>query len=462
MGTKPGDVVAALKALVKDAEEAEEKAVAARRRARAARTLLEEEQATTVLEKAAVAARQLVPGSSSSTNHTSPSSYEETVVAGLHLQAAAILNVRSLVNIILDSTSTTYASWRDLMMMVLERYALLDHVNSDVASSTDLGWRRMDSVVLNWISNSITLELHQVVRERGATARHLWLAIENQFLDNREQRTLHLDTAFRNFVQGDLIVSEYCRKFKNMADALADLGSPVDDRILVLNILRGLNPLFEHLGAIIRRYTPFPSFLKVQDDLILEELHLDSSGSPADATALYTYPAPAAARPPAPTPTPPSRPLSNGGTGKKGKNKKNAGGGRGRGGNSSNTTPTPPAPSGTDAKVPASLPTFVNPWQGHIAMYPGPLPGGFQRPQALMAAPSYYPAPGYTLGQQQHAPYQPTGHPGLVRAGTSNRWQTPSTPWCLLNHPLPRTGWLTPALRTTPPRQLVISHTPVL
>jgi hypothetical protein len=36
-------------------------------------------------------------------------------------------------------------------------------------------------------------------------------------------------------------VSEYCRKFKNMADALADLGSPVDDRILVLNILRGLS-----------------------------------------------------------------------------------------------------------------------------------------------------------------------------------------------------------------------------
>jgi hypothetical protein len=95
-------------------------------------------------------------------------------------------------------------------------------------------------------------------------------------------------------------VSEYCRKFKNMADALADLGSPVDDRILVLNILRGLNPRFEHLDAIIQRYTPFPSFLKVRDDLILEELHLDSSGPPADATTLYTCPAPVAARPPAP------------------------------------------------------------------------------------------------------------------------------------------------------------------
>jgi hypothetical protein len=303
MCTKPGNVTtdaatlkAKLDALVKDAEEAKEKAVAARRRARAIRTLLEEEQTAATLEKAVVAARQLVLGSSSGTTHTSSasSSYEETVVAGLHLQAAVVLNVRSLVNIVLDSTST-YASWRDLMMMVLERYALLDHVDSDVSSSIDPGWRRMDNVILNWISNSITAELHQVVRERGATTRHLWLAIKNQFLGNREQRTLHLDAAFRNFVQGNLNVSEYCRKFKNMADALADLGSPVDDRILVLNILRGLNPRFEHLSTIIRRYTPFPSFLKVRDDLILEELHLENSGPPTDATALYTCPAPTAA-----------------------------------------------------------------------------------------------------------------------------------------------------------------------
>jgi hypothetical protein len=157
-----------------------------------------------------------------------------------------------------------------------------------------------------------------------------------------------------------------------MADALTDLRSPVDDRILILNILRGLNPRFEHLAAIIRRYMPFPSFLKIRDDLILEELHLDSSGPPADATTLYTCTAPAAAKPPAPAPAPPSRPPSNGGTSKKGKNKKNASGDGGCGGNSGNTTPTPSAPSGTDAKVPASWPSYVNPWQGHIAMYPGP------------------------------------------------------------------------------------------
>jgi hypothetical protein len=99
----------------------------------------------------------------------------------------------------------------------------------------------MDNIVLNWISNFISMDLHPVVRERGCTTRHLCPAIENQFLDNHEQRTLHLDAAFRTFVQGDLSVNECYRKFKAMADGLADLGAPVEDRILVLNILRGLN-----------------------------------------------------------------------------------------------------------------------------------------------------------------------------------------------------------------------------
>jgi hypothetical protein len=58
-----------------------------------------------------------------------------------------------------------------------------------------------------------------------------------------------------------------------MVDGLADLDTPIDDRILVLNILRGLNQRFEHMGSVIRRYSPFPNLLKVRDDLLLEELH---------------------------------------------------------------------------------------------------------------------------------------------------------------------------------------------
>jgi hypothetical protein len=102
------------------------------------------------------AVRQRVPSSSSSSSSpaaasqlvpTASSTYEDTVVAGLHLQAAAMLNVCQLVNIIIDS-STNYASWRDLMEQALQCYVLIKHVTDD-APSNDPGWIRMDSVVLN-------------------------------------------------------------------------------------------------------------------------------------------------------------------------------------------------------------------------------------------------------------------------------------------------------------------------
>jgi hypothetical protein len=53
------------------------------------------------------------------------STYEDMVVTGLHFQTAAVLNVRQLVNIVVDSSSTSYAGWRDLMQQALQRYTLL-------------------------------------------------------------------------------------------------------------------------------------------------------------------------------------------------------------------------------------------------------------------------------------------------------------------------------------------------
>jgi hypothetical protein len=236
------------------------------------------------------------------------------------------------------------------MEQALQRYALLQHVTEDTPS-TNPGWIRMDSVVLNWISNSISVYLHQVDREHGCTTCHLWIAIENQLLGNREQRTLHLDAAFRTFVQVDLSVNEYCRKFKAMVDGLADLDASVEDRIIVLNILRGLNKRFEHVGFIIRRYSPFLNFLNVRDDLLLEEIHMDSTGSLAAPTALYTNVASPAANPSSSTPSHPPTGGNSSADGNRTKyhNKKrnsSHGGGHngknntgGRGGSSGQTTP---------------------------------------------------------------------------------------------------------------------------
>jgi hypothetical protein len=117
----------------------------------------------------------------------------------------------------------------------------------------------------------------------------------------------------------------------------------VEDRILVLNVLRGLSDRYAHLRTWITRQRPFPTFLEVRDDLVMEELtqglqpgSTASTGSSSSSTALAaTSPRPSA--PPRSTATPPSSLLgpppsgpSGGGRGGRG-SRRRRGGGRGGG-----------------------------------------------------------------------------------------------------------------------------------
>jgi hypothetical protein len=54
----------------------------------------------------------------------------------------------------------------------------------------------MDSVVLSWLYGAITVELQDIIRDQVVPARQVWLALEEQFLRNREARALHLDAQF--------------------------------------------------------------------------------------------------------------------------------------------------------------------------------------------------------------------------------------------------------------------------
>jgi hypothetical protein len=105
-------------------------------------------------------------------------------------------------------------------------------------------WDRMDIVIKSWIWGTISPGLQDVTRQRGHMARDAWLALENHFLSNCETHALHIATAFRSFIQGGLSANYYCRKMKGFTDSLT---ADVTDRVLMLNVLHGLNKNFEHL-----------------------------------------------------------------------------------------------------------------------------------------------------------------------------------------------------------------------
>ena len=146
----------------------------------------------------------------------------------------------------------------------------------------------MDYVVKSWILGTLTDDLAEIISSQGASAKDAWLAVESLFLGNREVRSIQLETKFCNFIQGDLSVTDYCRRMKKMADDLVVTGEIVTNRTLVLNVIRGLNERFTHIGTLLRRARPFPSFLEARDDLVLEEITMENRQTPAAALTAST------------------------------------------------------------------------------------------------------------------------------------------------------------------------------
>jgi hypothetical protein len=115
-------------------------------------------------------------------------------IAALHAQTAGLQNIRSLVSVVLDPTSSHYPRWRGQVLFTLRRYAF-----DDVATPSSRAWSLMDSVVLSWLHGTITVELQDIIRDQADTGRQAWLALEEQFLDNWDARALHLDAQFHLF-----------------------------------------------------------------------------------------------------------------------------------------------------------------------------------------------------------------------------------------------------------------------
>jgi hypothetical protein len=119
----------------------------------------------------------------------------------------------------------------------------------------------------------------------------------------------------------------------------------------------------------------------IQADTMMEEIHLDTSGSAAAPTAFYSNKTPLAPLPP--PLAPPRLPgknnssgLGNGNGSDNNQNRNNNHHNGGSGGKNSDTTVASHSATTNDDQGPPPWPTYVNPTPGHIAMYPGPTPTG--------------------------------------------------------------------------------------
>jgi hypothetical protein len=191
-------------------------------------------------------------------------------------------------------------------------------------------WLRLDSVVLQWIYGTISDDLLNTIIEHNSTAEIAWNRLFNIFYDNKNSRALYLEQEFsRTNMEQFSDASSYCQHLKALSDQLANVGSPVSNDRLVLQLISGLTDAYAAVGSQIRHADSLLQFYKARSMIILEETaRLKKVSSPVDNSSFMASHNDASAD------SSPSRPnRSNNNSSGRGRNNGRGQRGRGRGRN---------------------------------------------------------------------------------------------------------------------------------
>lgn len=355
--------------------------------------------------------------SATSSEPSSPTA-AQVVTNPLPSSQIQLINIKTHVPIVLDLHESNYGQWSQFFHVVFGKFGLGDHIDSSSAVQGDSDWVQNDFSIVSWFYTTVSGEILQIVLSPDDTTYSLWRSIQSLFRDNKETRSVYIGAEFWSLYQGDMTVMAYCTKLKTLADNLRDLGSPVTDKDLVLNLLRGLTPRLHNAVPVLTMQSPFPSFLKARSCLLLEEHRVAQTARMAQAAALMAQ-APSGAIPPGfsmpayfglasqapfshatPQSTRPSHAggYSSGGQGgKKTKAKK-----KGNGDGSSNAS----RPSQSAASPSFAWPPGANPWAGMFQAWPVP-----RAPAGMPGAGLLGVRPGVPAPQALHVAQAPTANP---------------------------------------------------
>ncbi|XP_035829949.1 uncharacterized protein LOC118479506 [Helianthus annuus] len=160
-------------------------------------------------------------------------------------------------------------TWSTLFKVHCQAFEVLDHLSppataappsSDadktVVAAAKALLARLDAIVLQWTYATISQPLLRVILQPGQSAYSAWTAVKNEFNDNKD-----------NFSS----MAKYCQHAKDLATQLESVGAPVDDRMLVINILTGLTDQYDGISTVLQNRDPLPDFNEVRSRLNMEE-----------------------------------------------------------------------------------------------------------------------------------------------------------------------------------------------
>ncbi|XP_023754449.1 uncharacterized protein LOC111902871 [Lactuca sativa] len=163
--------------------------------------------------------------------------------------AFGVNNIKNYIPLILDQTNTHYASWVELFRIQACAYNVLDHNKPKSPRPADID------------------------EDTCATAQELWDRLSEIFQDNKATCAVYLEEQFTSTrLDAFANVTRYCARLKNLADQLTNVGNPVSEQNMVLQLVSGLTKGdYDTIATIIQQSDLLPTFNKAQSQLLLEE-----------------------------------------------------------------------------------------------------------------------------------------------------------------------------------------------
>lgn len=181
--------------------------------------------------------------------------------------ALAVNKVKNFISITLEMEKGQYSSWAELYKIhcrayqVIDQYHIIPPKESATASSETQTavidkalWSRLDAIILQWIYGIISNDLLHTILEPDSTAQQAWERLQNIFQDNKNLRAVYLENQFTHVHMDDFSnVSAYCQELKMLSDQLSNVGAPVSNHRLVLQLIVGLNENYDGVATFIQQ-----------------------------------------------------------------------------------------------------------------------------------------------------------------------------------------------------------------
>jgi len=138
---------------------------------------------------------------------------------------AAVLqtvNIKAHVPVELNLAESNYTEWHCFFDAFIGKFNIDSHLSSPptVEAHRDPWWCMIDQCILSWLYNSISPD----VCAPRATSYSIWSSIHDQFHDNELHHAVYLEVKFWSLVQGDMDITAYTGRLKQLSNALRDVG----------------------------------------------------------------------------------------------------------------------------------------------------------------------------------------------------------------------------------------------